>query len=150
MKPKIFIASSKESLEIAELLQVYLEFSASCKLWTQNFFVPSEFPLESLESRLDKFDYGIFIFTPDDILIMRKESHLSTRDNVIFELGMFIGKKGRKRCFIVTPRNVRNFHLPTDLLGVNPITYDPTDSDLDTSIGPVSVKIKKAITTFRG
>ena len=69
------------------------------------------------------------------------------RDNVIFELGMFIGKLGKKRCFIVSPRTQEPFRIPTDLLGVTPATYNPNrdDGKLSAALGPACNKIRQTI-----
>ncbi len=52
------------------------------------------------------------------------------RDNVLFELGLFIGAIGKDRSFIIKPRDVK-LHLPTDLLGVNQTDYESNRSDGD-------------------
>ena len=93
------------------------------------------------------FDYGVFVFSPDDTLIIRGESQKTTRDNVLFELGLFIGKLGRENCFFVIPKNIDYLHVATDLLGLVPLTYnnERADGNLNATLGPVCNKIKKQI-----
>jgi predicted nucleotide-binding protein len=50
---------------------------------------------------------------------MRGSVSDTIRDNVIFELGFFIEKLGKKRCFIVMPDDI-DFQIPTDLVGITP------------------------------
>ncbi|EJL6311493.1 nucleotide-binding protein [Vibrio cholerae] len=126
-KPKLFIASSVEGLDVAEAVNVNLEYESENTLWT-NAFQLSSVTLTSLVESADSSDFGVFIFTPDDGLQMRGGKHSAVRDNVLFELGIFIGSLGVKRCFIVKPRNV-DLHIPTDLAGVTIADYDPNRSD---------------------
>lgn len=129
MKPRVFIASSSESIEIAEATLYNLEFVAEVTPWSQGIFNISKTSLESLLSAIPTFDFGIFVFSPDDIIQIKGETKKVPRDNVIFELGLFIGYLGKERCFIVTPRDIESLHLPTDLLGYQPTTYDSKRSD---------------------
>lgn len=85
--------------------------------------------LDSLISALETFDFAVFVFSPDDVLQIRNQQVSTARDNVIFELGLFIGKLGKRRCFIVVPRNDPDLHLPTDLVGFTPGTYEPNRAD---------------------
>lgn len=66
------------------------------------------------------------------------------RDNVIFELGLFIGKLTRQRAFIVHPSK-QTVELPTDRLGITTAAYDPNKSDLAVALKPACKKIQTAV-----
>ena len=44
---------------------------------------------------LDQFDFAVMILSPDDMTESRDQSYASPRDNVLFELGLFMGRLGR-------------------------------------------------------
>jgi predicted nucleotide-binding protein len=48
--------------------------------------------LEALERAVLEYEFGIFVFTPDDEIHTRGELKPVARDNVVFEAGLFIGK----------------------------------------------------------
>ena len=75
--------------------------------------------LDSLTNGLKDFDFGVFIFAPDDILKLRDQTHAAVRDNVLFEFGLFMGKLGKERVFFVLPQEHGNLRLPSDLLGID-------------------------------
>lgn len=142
-KPKIFIGSSVEGLNIAYAVQQNLKHDAEITVWDQGVFELSQTIIESLIAILEKCDFAIFVFSPDDITRIRKKQFLSVRDNVIFELGMFIGKLGRHRSFIIMPDKPA-FHIPTDLLGITAGKYDTsrTDGSFQAATGPVCHQIR--------
>lgn len=129
MKPRLFIGSSVESLEIAEAILYNLDFVAEVTPWSQGIFNLSESSLDSLMNAIPTFDFAVFVFSDDDLLTIRGSEMKTPRDNVIFELGLFIGVLGKERCIIVTPRDSEQLRLPTDLLGFNPTTYNSNRSD---------------------
>lgn len=143
LKPRVFIGSSVESLSIANSIQILLEHNAEVTVWTQGVFEPSNSTLEDLLELLDNIDFGVFVFSDDDVARIRKKQYTITRDNVIFEMGMFIGRLGKKRTFYILPRKKEKFHLPTDLIGVNPLDYDNerSDKNLTAALGVPCAKI---------
>lgn len=143
VKPKVFFGSSVESLDLARTLQAQLQHEIAGKVWAQGVFRPSKDAISSLTEELNKSDFGVFILSADDIAKIRKDEFSIPRDNLIFELGLYIGKLGKDRAFIVTPRNQADFHLPSDLIGLTPITYDLDDvkADRDSGLGPVATAI---------
>jgi len=146
VKPRLFIASSAENLEVAYAAQEGLDRFAEVTVWPQDIFQLSQSSIESLLDTLDECDYGLFVFVADDVTKMRSDEHRTVRDNVVLELGLFIGRLGRARSFILAPRN-EEYHLPTDLLGMTPVTYDPhrEDQNLVAGLGPACNRIRKVM-----
>src|SRR5262245_33586638 len=133
MLPKIFIASSGAAKQIARDVQELLCDDAECEVWI-NAFEPSHGTLQTLIRWLDISDFGIFIFAADDILTAKGELVTVTRDNVVFEAGLFIGRIGQDRNFIIRPKwndkkKQADFKLPSDLLGITTLEFDDAVTD---------------------
>lgn len=145
-KPKVFVASSVEGLDVAYSLQMNLQHDADLTVWSQGVFALSNTPLDSIINALHSSDFGIFVFSLDDEIRMRGSAKNTVRDNVLFELGLFIGRLGKTRCFIVMPDNV-DLHIPTDLVGVTPATYSGAraKTEIEAAIGPASHEIRKVM-----
>jgi CRP/FNR family cyclic AMP-dependent transcriptional regulator len=104
-KIRVFIISSVEALEIARAIQNAFEHDPfSVVIWTDGVFRASQYPIESLENEVDQSDFAIAIAQPDDHTESRGASAHAPRDNVIFELGFFMGRLGRQRALLVEPR----------------------------------------------
>lgn len=144
-KPRVFIGSSVESLPIADAIAENLEFDAEVTIWRNGTFNLSSNALDDLITKAKSVDFSIFIFSPDDLTIMRSREKYVVRDNVVFELGLFIGAIGKNRCFIVKPRDVE-LHFPSDLLGITPTDFDAnrSDDDLASSLNYSATQIKRA------
>lgn len=141
--PMVFIGSSAEGLGVAENLQLHLERVTQSKIWSQGIFEPSMGSLEDLCNKAKLFDFAIFVFTPDDLSTKRGETKLAPRDNVLFELGLFMGTLGRDRVYYLYCRG-QDIDLPTDLAGITPLTYEEhEDGDLEAALGPVATRVKK-------
>ena len=80
--------------------------------------------VDDLVAELNESDFGVFVFSADDVVKMRTEEMKAVRDNVIFELGLFVGRLGRARNFMVRPHNAADLHIPTDLTGLSPLTFN--------------------------
>ena len=147
-KPRLFIgsSSSQPALKVARAVQAELEFECEPKIWTQNVFTPTRSTLGQLEEELESSDAGVFIFMPEDTLQKDEESDLAVRDNVIFELGMWIGRLGSKSSFFLLPRGI-NVHIPSDLLGITPLNYDAerSDNNIQAAVGPACEKVRNQI-----
>lgn len=126
-KPLIFIGSSTESRSIANALQESLSDELDAFVWSQWGFDLSRDAVDSLERTLAESDFAAFIFAPDDDLVIRGQQTAVVRDNVLFELGLFMGGLGRDRTFIVRPTSIEEaYRVATDLLGLTAATYDAT------------------------
>ncbi|MFT6909323.1 MAG: putative transcriptional regulator [Oleiphilaceae bacterium] len=129
-KARLFIASSVETLPVAEAVNVNLDHDFEITIWKNGTFKLSSTTIDDLVEKSSTVDFALFIFAPDDIASIRNRKEHVVRDNVIFEMGVFVGAIGKSRSFILKPRDVE-MHLPTDLLGVTPADYDATRSDHD-------------------
>lgn len=145
-KPKVFIASSVEGLSVAFSVQANLEHNADCTVWSQGVFELSTPPIDSLVKALDNSDFAIFVFSPDDEILMRGKSANAVRDNVLFELGLFMGRLGKVRCFIVAPDSPK-MHATSDLTGVSAATYSAERdlTEIAATLGPACHQIRTAM-----
>jgi hypothetical protein len=123
--PKIFIASSSEGLAIVEKVSTALQQKLDKKVtilpWTKEFDLSKVF-IESLEEAALDIDFALLVMTPDDVIKSRNKKNPVPRDNVIFELGLFMGFLGRDRCFLFHEGRP-DLKLPTDLLGIMSAIY---------------------------
>ncbi len=142
----LFIASSREGLAVAYAIQENLEFDCEPTVWPQGVFRPSSAALADLYAATRRTEYAVFVLTPDDVIKMRDQSQPVARDNVVFELGLFVGAIGPQRCFYLIPHGVE-MHLPSDLVGVEPLRYvaHRNDGNLRAALGPACNHIRRAI-----
>src|ERR1700752_2731599 len=101
VKKRLFIGSASESLDVAYAVQEELDRALEVTVWTQGIFQPSRTTMESLTEQPKRFEAALFVFTPDDAAILRGEPKRVVRDNVIFELGLFVGALGKHQTFIL-------------------------------------------------
>ncbi len=134
--PKLFIGSSSENLLMVEVLVEKLGPYAKVVPWTdQSVFLPTDFYLQSLLRLPSRFDFGLFLLEPDDIVTSRGSVADVPRDNVIFELGLFMSQLGTKRVLAMAPRG--RVRLLSDINGFKPIEYaEPVElRELRTQLG---------------
>lgn len=144
-KPSVFIGSSTEGLKIAKTIQLLLDKVCEVTIWSQGVFGLSKGYLEELVSSLEKFDFAILVLTPDDMTISRETESDSPRDNVIFELGLFVGGIGRNRTYIVYDRT-KKIKIPSDLAGISMATFAlHSDGNLESSLGACCTRIENEI-----
>ena len=144
-KIRVFIISSAEALEIARTIQNAFDHDPfNVAVWTDGVFRASHYSIESLERALDQSDVAIAVAQPDDITESRGQRLATPRDNVIFELGFFMGRLGRHRALLVEPRG-EEIKLPTDLAGINTITYRYDAADLTRSLATACNRLRDII-----
>jgi predicted nucleotide-binding protein len=142
-RPRVFIGSSNEGLRVANAVQSLMHHEFLVEVWNQGtIFGLGNATLEDLESAVMTYDFGIFVFTPDDQVESRGKVRTVARDNVLFEFGLFVGKLTRKRAYLVRSPEVS---LPSDLAGINTAAYDPTAPNLTAALGPACQGIRGAI-----
>jgi Histidine-specific methyltransferase, SAM-dependent/Predicted nucleotide-binding protein containing TIR-like domain len=125
---KLFIGAPSEDEGLSAALQGALDRDASVRIWHQGTFEANYGTLESLLAAIEEYDFACFLAPPVDKVESRGTVHDATRDNIIFEYGLFLGRLGRDRVFLIHPRDTP-LELPSDLKGVNPLTYKPIDDD---------------------
>ena len=94
MKPRIFIGSSTEGLPVAQRIKKYFEPEFDCFIWNDKIFQLNDGFLETLLKSASLFDFGFMVFAADDISRIRDKEYNTTRDNVLFEYGLFLGRIG--------------------------------------------------------
>lgn len=147
-KPKLFIGSSTEGLAIAENIQLGLEYEVEATIWSQGVFGLSRGNLENLVQVVSNYDFAVLVLTPDDLTLKRGTLGNSPRDNVLFELGLFMGALGRNRTYMVYCQD-DDIDLPTDLAGISAATFQKrSDGNLQAALGPVCTRLKQEISRF--
>jgi predicted nucleotide-binding protein len=143
-RPEVFVGSSAEGLSIAEAIQVNLDHEYEVTPWSQDDWLGKS-PLEALVRAAATVDFAVLVLTPDDLVMKREKGGQQPRDNVLFELGLFMGKLGRERTFIVHERG-RPLDWPTDLAGITPATFARrADNNMRAALGSVCSQLKTAM-----
>jgi CRP/FNR family transcriptional regulator, cyclic AMP receptor protein len=125
VKPRIFIGSSSESLKLANKLKAcFAKDPFVAKVWANGIFTPGHSYIEALETEKSLADFAVLFLGPEDKVISRGIKADAPRDNLIFELGLFMGAMNSKRALMVLPKGV-HLKLPSDLDGITSIRYNP-------------------------
>ncbi|MFL5355136.1 TIR domain-containing protein [Archangium sp.] len=144
-RPRVFIGSSVEGLELPRKLQLEMDHDdVDIVPWTERTFRPSNYTVDDLLSQVKRCDFALFVLAPDDSVTSRNVTTAAPRDNTIFELGLFMGVLGRERTLVLKPRG-QNVKVPSDLFGLTPIEYKPTESPEEMSVGAVCQQIRSVI-----
>lgn len=147
VKPKVFIGSSSEKLDVADNLQILLEKKYECEatVWKQGVFGLSDVTINTLLVKKDYFDFAVFIFSNDDKINSRRKNSYSPRDNILLETGLFMSAIGKERTYIIRDADSK-IKIPNDLDGMTLGFYKiHSDGNLQSSLGGVSTQILSRI-----
>jgi O-acetyl-ADP-ribose deacetylase (regulator of RNase III) len=151
MRPRLFVGSSREGIDVCRAIQGELAEDCDVTVWDQDVFRLGHGALESLLDALDSSDAGVFVLRPDDVTVRRGESVSTVRDNVLFELGLFIGRLGRGRAFMVTPDD-SELRMPSDLAGLTTAVYSAdlfAGNHRRAAVGPACTRIRDALESIQ-
>lgn len=135
----LFLGYCGKSAEVAASLRDYLKSLGVTILDWEADFIPGRTILDQIENAAGRCTAGLFLFTKDDDLAGNDLPYIAApRDNVVFEAGFFVAKKGKRNILIVRESGSK---MPADL-GGDIYAALPDRSD----IGP----IKRTIASFVG
>lgn len=142
-KPRIFLGSSGKQTKLLQAITRGLADIADVESWTTTFN-PGRNTLDRLVELSREVDFAAFVFAQDDWTTTDRSpsGEAFPRDNVVFEAGLFGGALGIRRTFIL---HANGSKLPTDLLGLTSVRYDPTSSPSETRA--INQKLRRAIET---
>lgn len=143
-KPTLFVGSSLEQIDVARAIASNLWHDADIQVWDQGLFGLGAATLEGLEDALGRFDFAVLVLAADDVIQSRGKEHPIPRDNVIFELGLFMGHSGRTRTFFVLEEDAQ-LKLPSDLWGITPAFFHRSRLGLEAALGPACNQIRRAV-----
>jgi predicted nucleotide-binding protein len=145
-RPVLFLGSSVEALPVAKLIQLGLKHEpVVVKIWSAGVFGPSGMAVDELLEQAGNADFAAFVFGPDDKVASRGGESYAPRDNVIFELGLFLSRLGRERTFMIK-EHAAKLKIPSDLLGIAPLTYKAGDTaQAQVALGPVCTELSERI-----
>jgi predicted nucleotide-binding protein len=144
-RPRLFIGSTSEKLNVAQAAQQELEYDVEARIWNQGLFRAGEATLQGLVRTAPTFDFALLILEADDVVVSRTKRSPAPRDNLLFELGLMMGVIGPDRTYFLYDRTLRP-KLPSDLAGITPLEYSPPgDGNYRAAIGPACHAIRQRV-----
>jgi hypothetical protein len=144
--PAVFIGSSSQGIDFARAIGSQLADDAEITLSTEAFVPSGQTSGETLVNSLSRFDFAVLALTPDDLVKSGDNGALGLRDNVLFELGVFAGRLGKERTFVVHQSNAA-VKLPNGLEDVTITGYEwpRLDGNRQSAVAPASESIRRTI-----
>lgn len=129
-KLRVFVGSSLEASDEDKLVRRILEDNGIEPITWKNVFNVGEFSLDSLINISEKVHGAIIISTPDDKVWYRGTEIFAPRDNILFEMGLFIKALGAKHVALIFCKDFdgKSPKMPTDINGMNVIFFEKNKS----------------------
>lgn len=128
-KKRIFIGSSSEAIDLAETAKSLLDSDFEVTIWNESIWDKAVFKLNQnflndlLKASL-QYDFGLLLGTNDDKVEYRGAEVMQPRDNVLFELGLFMGRLGLSKCAFVVDKELK---LLSDINGISLARFEKGD-----------------------
>lgn len=125
-RKRLFIGSSSEELKLAELAKQVLEKDFDVTIWNDTIWDSSVFKINQnflndlLKASL-QYDFGLLLGTGDDKVEYRGKEVVAPRDNILFELGLFMGRLGISKCAFVVEKELK---LLSDISGITLSSFE--------------------------
>jgi len=132
--PVVFVGSASETGSIVPAIQRNMEKDAYVLDW-KNAFTVSHYTIQDLQERVQQADFAIFDLTAVGQRAERDSVTPAANQNVLFEIGLFMGVLGRDRTFLLVNEDAPP-SLPSDLEGVTYEKYRPDASNMRNALGP--------------
>lgn len=138
MRAKVFVGYTEDGATLGEAMANLLRASVDAVTWKDAFSVGDSIFSELLHQPY-LYDFGVFVFSPKDFRFSEDRIRRGfLASNLAFELGLFIGVKGKNRAFPVWPTG---YDLPSDLQGVIHPRFNPDIEDLSAALQPACEQI---------
>lgn len=123
-KPTIFIGSSTDHLAVARAMAECLRSrNYEPRVWDDGLFKQNESTFDGLLRISTEVDFAVFVWGPSDLIMTKRQSIPSPRDNVVWETGLLLGALGKDRVFVVVDKTT-SVKIPTDYSGITRAYYD--------------------------
>ncbi|MCA8961633.1 MAG: nucleotide-binding protein [Planctomycetes bacterium] len=137
-RPIVFVGSSNEKLGPAQRLAAGLEKFATVRLWPSVHEFSSSH-LADLHKAAQEVDFAVLVLAHDDDVTREGQQYPAVRDNVLFELGLFMGELGPSRVFGVYDFVAK---LAADLNGINWVRIESWEN-LDPAIRGIRERVNE-------
>ena len=155
-KPRVFVGSSSSPVVRKVVNEFVKQLRTTARVipwWKSPEFRPMTSILSGLLSAVNtsvsEYDFGLFILAADDIVLSKGKQSSTTRDNVLFELGLFLGAYGDERTFAVVQeaQGAKKVKIPSDFGGIIIPSFNPKNSRaLRESVKEPAANIRRIIT----
>ena len=144
--PKLFVSSLPEGVSITRNIQNILAHDdIIVTVSSDNIFGAPRSAINSFLDEAGQSDFCALALTNDDQVINRGNVQSMVRDSIVLKIGLFMGTVGRKRTFLIMPKQL-DINIPIELLGLKVIEYqvDP-DKSLASVLTPLSIQLRDQI-----
>lgn len=148
-KTLIFLGSSNEQSAVTDALHASLvALDHDPRHWKRDrVFKPSTYTMHGLDALARTADLAVLVLHPDDSAVTRGRRRPVPRDNLLLEFGLFAGAIGLRRTIGLRPRG--SVSLPSDLIGLTLIEYDPPTPGIAFDASHVCNEINQVVRDLR-